>query len=99
MPCTYRIYSICAAGVLIKHFKYSAALRYYSRVRYYFILTSYYGLLHNIIANKLSQYIATYFSSKNFVLVRQLQYEHAGLARHTVSLLNNIRNFDRLLAV
>ena len=31
-----------------------------------------YGLLHNIIAYKQSQYIATYFSSKNFVLTRQL---------------------------
>jgi len=44
-----------------------ATVRYYLRVRYYFILTCHYGLLHNIIAYKQLQYIATYFSSKDFV--------------------------------
>ena len=39
---------------------------------YYFILTCHYGLLYNIIAYKQLQYIATYFSSKDFVLTRQL---------------------------
>ena len=68
-------------------------------MRYYFILTSHQGLLYNIIAYKQLQYIATYFSSKNFVLTRQLQLKYAGLERYTVSLLNNIRNFDRFFAV
>ena len=68
-------------------------MRYYSRVRYYFILTCHYGLLHKIITYKQLQYIATYFSSKDFVLTRQLQFKHAGLERHTVSLLYNIQNF------
>ena len=34
--------------------------------------TCHYGLLHNIIAYKQLQYIATYFSSKDFALTRQL---------------------------
>ena len=46
-------------------------------------------VLYNIIAYKQLQYIATYFSSKDFVLTRQLQFKHAGLERYTVSLLNN----------
>jgi len=54
---------------------------------------------HNIIAYKQLQYIATYFSSKDFVLTRQLQLKHAGLERYTVGLLNKIRNFNRLLAI
>ena len=69
------------------------------RVCYYFILTCHYGLLHNIIAYKQLQYIATYFSSKDFVLTRQLQLKHAGLKRYMISLLNNIWSFDHLLAV
>ena len=76
-----------------------AAVRHYSRMRYYFILTCHYEILHNIIAYKQLQYTATYFSSKDFVLTRQLQFKHARLERCTVSLLNNIRNFDRLLAI
>ena len=72
-------------------------MRYYLRVRYYFILTCHYGLLHNNIAYKQLQYIATYFSSKDFVLTRQLQFKHARLEGYTVSLLNNIWNFDRHL--
>ena len=65
----YRIYSICAAGVLLFLAKNqglnpsnSAARWYYSRVRYYFILICHYELLYNIRAYKQSQYIATYFS-------------------------------------
>ena len=48
----------------------SAALQYYLRMRYYFILTLHYKLLYNIIAYKQSQYIATYFSMQE--LPRQL---------------------------
>ena len=43
-----------------------------------------------------NHYIATYFSSKDLVLIRQLQFKHAGLERYTVSLLNNIQNFNCL---
>ena len=73
-------------------------MRYYSRVHYYFILTCHYGLLHNIIAYKQLQHTATYFSSKVFVLARQLQSKHVWFESYTVSLQNNIQNFNRLLA-
>ena len=69
------------------------------RVHYYFILTCHYGLIHNILAYKQLQYIATYFTSKGLVLTRQLQFKHAGLERYKVILPNNIQNFNCLLAV
>ena len=62
-------------------------MRYYLRV----LLFCHYGLLHNIIAYKQLQYIATYFSSKDFILTRQLQFKHAVGLRgiYTVSLLTS----------
>ena len=55
--------------------------------------------MNYIIYYKWLQYIAIYLSSKNFVLTRQLKFKHARLKRYTVSLLNNVQNFDHLVAV
>ena len=102
----YRTYSICAAGVLLffdkkitdKTLQIVPQCGIIRGCATIFILICHYRLLHNIIAYKQLQYIATYFSSKEFVLTRQWQFKHAGLKRYMVSLLNNIQNFDRLLA-
>ena len=41
----------------------------------------------------------TYKQSQYLLLPRQLKFEHAKPERYTISLLNNIRNLDHLLAV
>ena len=73
----------------------SAVLRYYSWVCYYFILSCQHKLL---LINNHSTLLLT-FLCKNFVLPRQLWFKHAMPERHIVSLLNNIQNFDHLMAI
>ena len=51
------------------------------------------------MAYKQSQYIVTYFLCKHFVLPKQFQFKHAAPERYKINLLNNIRNFDCLVAI
>ena len=44
-------------------------------------------------------YFITYKQSQYLLLPRQLKFKLAKPERYTISLLNNIRNLDRLLAV
>ena len=98
----YRIYSTYAPGVPLYFVQKStikasnsAVLRYYSWVCYYFILSCQYKLL---LINNHSTLLLT-FLCNNFVLPRQLWFKHAMPERHIISLLNNIQNFDRLMAI
>ena len=86
--------------LMIKPCRYcSTALRYYLRVRNYFSLTCHYKPLYNIKAYKNHRTLLITFLHKNFLLPRQLQFKHATPKTHTINLLNNIWNFDCLMAI